>query len=287
MGSYSYDDGSVSDSDSDGEFFYGVAFGTVGVETVLNGNLRGRFEYVASYLNTQGFDVDGMTLDVTPLIGSAKVSLVYGFGDPRPVDHVYVNAPDSWTGFYGGVKGGHDMGVTELTLNDGAVGPGTFNFDGFGSNGFSGGVFAGYDRQIGSMFVVGAEAGASASTINHKISVDMSGTSGSIKIGTLSTVNARFRAGVLVNPATLIYGFGGFARNDMYVELSDGVDTMGESMTVDAVEFGGGAETWVSERVSLRGEFAVSLSEDLANLGDYGSLKKTGATGSLGAVFHF
>lgn len=290
VGSYHFTDGFTTESDSDRELFYGVALGTVGVETVLNGNLRGRFEYVASYLNTQSFDFDGLMLDVSPIVGSAKVSLIYGFGEPMPVEHDYANAPESWTGFFGGVRAGHDMGSTELTLSDGGpIGDGGFVFDGFGSNGFMAGVFAGYDHQIGSRFVVGVEAGASATTIKNEISLDIGGLgTGSIAVGTRSSVNARLRAGVLVNPATLIYGFGGIARNRMYAELSDGGSSSEETFSVDAVEFGGGVETFVSENVSLRGEYGVVLTDDLfGEMGDFGSLKKTGATGSIAAVLHF
>jgi opacity protein-like surface antigen len=288
VGSYSYSNGLMTESDSDREYFYGVALGTIGVETVLSGNLRGRFEYIASYLNTQSFDFDGLMLDVTPIIGSAKVSLVYGFGDPTPTDRDFSNAPETWTGFFGGLKAGHDMGNTELTVTDG--GPdGLFVFDGFGSNGLMAGGFVGYDQQIGSRFVVGIEAGASVTTIKNELSLDIGGLGvGSIATGTQSSVNARVRAGVLINPATLIYGYGGYARNRMYTELSNGVDSEREYFSVNAVEFGGGVETFVSEKVSVRGEYGLIHTENLlADIDDFGSLKKLGATGSISAVLHF
>lgn len=283
VGSYDYFDGTDGDSDSDQEFFYGVALGTVGIETVLSGNVRGRFEYVASYLNQQNFDFDeGVALGVTPIIGSAKVSLVYGFGGPRPVDRVFANAPETWSGFFGGVKAGHEMGTTKLTVDDGGD---MYEFDGFGSNGLMAGVFAGYNHQIGSRFVVGVEGHVSGTTINNRISLD---GEGSVETGTDWSVSGRIRAGVLVNPATLLYAYGGYGRNWMYTEISDGSNSDREHFEVDAVEFGGGAETFVTERVSVRGEYGIVLTENLLDdLGAPASLKKTGATGSISAVLHF
>lgn len=282
VGSYAYFDGTTTESDSDQEFFYGVALGTVGVETVLSGNLRGRFEYVASYLNKQSFNFDGVSLGVTPIIGSAKVSLVYGFGDPRPVEHVYANAPESWSGFFGGVRAGHDMGTTKLTVAEtGDV----YEFDGFGSNGLMGGAFLGYNQQLGSRFVVGVEGHASGTTISNRLSMN---SMGSIETGTDWSLSARLRGGVLVNPATLIYAYGGYGRNWMYTEISDGVDSERGDFQVDAVEFGGGVETFVTEKVSVRGEYGIVLTENILDeLGAPATLKKTGATGSISAVLHF
>jgi len=282
VGSYDYFDGVDGDSDSDQEFFYGVALGTVGIETVLSGNVRGRFEYVASYLNKQNFNFDGVELGVTPIIGSAKVSLIYGFGDPRPVEHVYANAPESWTGFFGGVKAGHEMGTTKLTVDDGG---GMYEFDGFGSNGLMAGGFLGYNHQINSRFVVGVEGHASGTTINNRVALE---GEGSIETGTDWSLSGRLRAGVLVNPATLLYAYGGYGRNWMYTEISDGSNSQREHFEVDAVEFGGGAETFVTDRVSVRGEYGIVLTENiLDDLGAPASLKKTGATGSISAVLHF
>lgn len=282
VGSYDYFDGAVGDSDSDKEFFYGVALGTVGIETVLSGNVRGRFEYVASYLTKQNFDFDDVSLGVTPIIGSAKVSLIYGFGEPRPVDRVFVNAPESWTGFFGGIRAGHDMGTTKLTVDDGG---GIYEFDGFGSNGLLGGAFVGYNHQLNSRFVVGVEGHVSGTTINNRIAMS---TMGSIETGTEWSVSGRLRAGVLVNPATLIYAYGGYGRNWMYTEISDGVFSDREDFQVNAVEFGGGAETFITDRVSVRGEYGIVLTENiLDDLGAPATLKKTGATGSISAVLHF
>ncbi|MCK5749794.1 MAG: hypothetical protein KAH44_26500, partial [Oricola sp.] len=74
----------------------------------------------------------------------------------------------------------------------------------------------------------------------------------------------------------------------MYNEISDGFNSQREHFHVDAVEFGGGAETFVTERVSVRGEYGIVLTENLLDdLGAPASLKKTGATGSISAVLHF
>lgn len=286
VGGYEVWDGGAYISDSDEEFFYGVALGGVGVETVLGGNLRGRFEYIASYLTKQSFEFDGLSLDVTPIIGTAKVSLVYGFGDPTPTKADYAAAPVSWTGLFAGLRAGHDMGNTELSVGDVDVG-GTF--DGFGSNGIMGGGFVGYNQQLGSNFVVGVEGGASASTINFEVSADIDGLAvGSFSVGTEWAASARVRAGYLINPATLIYGFGGYARNHMYVELNDGMTSTREEFAVDSYQFGGGVETFVAENLSLRGEYEVTITDDLIEgIEDIGSLKKTGGTGTISAVLHF
>ncbi|WP_421857321.1 outer membrane protein [Oricola sp.] len=292
VGSYHYMDpeARIDESDSEREFFYGVAFGTVGVETVLSGNVRGRFEYVASYLNTQTFNFEEAALDVTPIIGSAKVSLIYGFGEPSRVPHSYAHAPASWTGFFGGVKAGHDMANTDLSVMEEG---GQFAFDGFGAHGVMAGAFVGYNQQIGEKIVVGVEVGASATTLKHEIDFGTGGPEGFIRVGAETSINARLRGGVLVNPSTLIYGYGGVAQNRLFIE-ADFEGDIGETVDIDVVEFGGGVETFVSDRVSVRGEYGISIGENLFSAigetpvpGDSVSLKPMGATGSVSAVVHF
>lgn len=290
VGSYAFDISGTADSDSDEEFFYGVAFGALGVETVLSGRVRARFEYIASYLNTQTFTFDDAGLDVTPLIGTAKLGLVYDFGEPRRINGQNVMAPESWSGFYAGITGGQDVGVSEYSLADGApigAGGAGFNFDGFGSDGYAIGVVGGYNRQFGSHIVAGIEAGIAASNVKNKISVSLGGDSGSLEMGTSSSYNARLRLGVLANPSTLIYGYGGISRQRMYARLSEGPDSMRESMDIDAVEFGGGVETWITDRLTLRGEYGLVSYEDYGDPESMGEIDTTLATARISTVFHF
>ena len=290
VGSYAYDISGDFDSDSDKELFYGVAFGALGVETVLSGRVRARFEYIASYLNTQTLDFDGAGLEVTPLIGTAKVGLIYGFGEPRSISAQFVNAPDTWSGFYAGISGGQDVGVSEFTLTDGApigAGGAGFDFDGFGSDGYAIGVVGGYNRQFGSHIVAGVEAGINASSTSNTISASLGGDSGSLEIGTSSSYGARLRLGVLANPGTLIYGYGGISRQRMFVRMTEGPGSMRESMNIDAVEFGGGVETWITDKLTLRGEYGLVSYEDYGDPETMGTIDTTVATARISTIFHF
>jgi outer membrane immunogenic protein len=286
-------DNVVVDSAKDQDLFYGVAFAAVGAETVLSSRLRGRFEYVASFLNTNEYDIGlGVPFEVTPMIGTAKAALIYDFGGGNGAAVPAGYAPASWTGFYAGVDGGQSVGLSKYSIS---ADDDSFSYAGFGSDGWSGGALAGFNLQLGSSFVVGLEVGATASTLTSEYqffdgseSIDFKGTNS-------SWYDARLRAGVLVSPGTLIYGFAGLSRINSDLTITDttgllGGGSMSQSYDRDAVEFGGGIEAYLARAFSLRAEYAYTMLDPIDAVPDYpefGKFDMDQATATVAAIYHF
>ena len=58
-------------------------------------------------------------------------------------------------------------------------------------------------------------------------------------------------------------------------------------MDIDAVEFGGGVETWITDRLTLRGEYGLVSYEDYGDPESMGEIDTTLATARISTVFHF
>lgn len=146
-----------------------------------------------------------------------------------------------WSGLYVGAAAGYSFGSGET---GGDIG--TFSFD---HDGFTGGAFAGYNMQLGSV-VVGLEA---------DIGTGDFGTSTSTGAGQISSelnylASVRARAGFLLGPSLLVYATGGFAFADM--EFSHNGASASEMFY--GYQVGGGAEMMLSEHSTLRIEYVFT-----------------------------
>jgi outer membrane immunogenic protein len=130
----------------------------------------------------------------------------------------YTPAPTpayGWTGFYVGINGGFGGDEFKYPFTVGAVpalGLGaTTGTSTLHSSGFLGGVQAGYNWQVSPAWLIGAETDFDAADIDSSATTSTNTFSGSIgtKLDWFGTV--RGRVGVLVTPATLLYGTGGWA----------------------------------------------------------------------------
>ena len=244
---------------------YGFAYVGVGAETQLMANWRLRYEYVYNYLAPIDIPEAGIGLSVRPLGGIGKVALIYAFEQPgAPANFGY--APPRWTDFYVGGVAGHAMALSKF---EGAG----YDINGVGSAGFLSGLLAGAEMQIGPSFVAGVEGEYSWTNVG----VNFTGPSG----GADSFWAVRGRLGYLATPGPLIYGAGGVAR----IRLPN-VDSSGYH-DGNAVEFGGGIETFLMPGLSLRAEYLYTVMEkNSVSQFDVGE-RTTGGAARLALTGHF
>lgn len=164
---------------------------------------------------------------------------------------------EGFQGFYAGLEGGYDgyeVKVDDIDISDVAGFPATASFDGLSGNGAVGGVFAGYHLGGRTTFVAiegfaqfsGASVGVSATD-----GVDTVG----LKVEAKESFGAAARLGMKVNQATGVYARIGWLTTKFEGTLDDGVDIYSDSTNEDAIQYGVGLETMVSDQVSLRSEY--------------------------------
>jgi opacity protein-like surface antigen len=285
---YEYDFGGGSDGEEFDDTLYGWVFAGIGAETHISSNWRFRYEYLMGFLNTLSFDTGGLPLDVTPLSGTARIALIYDFNKNMPQTGYarFGYRPMTWSGVRTGGAFGHTMADTTLDVEDSGF---AFSFDGFGGHGVTGGVFIGYDQQIGSRLVAGVEAGYYWSS--SKTELVASGV-GSAEFSHPSFYNVRGRLGVIANPSTLIYGLVGYVHANAQAAVIDDIGgsySEQEDFGRDGVEFGGGIEAWVSRNISLKAEYSHAIFSDTFDdlFSDEAALKTHVGTATLGLVLHF
>lgn len=166
-----------------------------------------------------------------------------------------------WTGAYAGANLGYIWGNATTTddVKDWGNDP---KFIGPFSNsvgGFVGGGTLGYNLQIDRV-VLGVEADLDYADLSGSVETpsSQSGNHQSVALsgGFLGTVTAR--AGVLIDPATLIYAKGGLALytgEATQTTTADGYKTNGTS-TFTGWTVGGGIERKLTENISIKLEYA-------------------------------
>jgi len=163
-----------------------------------------------------------------------------------PPDITYEAAPAfSWTGFYAGALGGYGWGDAKTDNGD------------FDANGFYGGLFAGYNAQLGNNVVLGVEVDGtygnqegSGGAPNTTVENDWNGT-------------VRGRVGYAFD-RLMIYGTGGLAVGK--VEASEG--GISDTKTAAGWTAGGGVEMALTDNVIGRVEYRYTdLSSDTYSLG--------------------
>jgi outer membrane immunogenic protein len=260
---------------------YGWPVLGLGAETQIASNWRLRYEYDVKFLPT----LDFYPIEVTPFSGTANFALIRDFGAPAGSGSAagpsFGYAPRSWTGFHGGVAAGYSMSMTEFS---GSEGPYSARFDGLGGGGPVGGLFGGYDQQIGNV-VMGVDAGYYLN--GGRLQGALTGF-GSFDMTGHSFYTLTGRAGVVVSPSTMVYALGGWIHADGALNLYDegGARVEGGTFGRDGSEIGGGIETWVSRRLSVRAEYAYAMFGNLPEAEGLDVQSHVG-TATVGAVLHF
>lgn len=198
---------------------------------------------------------------------------------------------EPFSGPYLGVelsRDAYEVQANDLSLElDGT--PITVSADGLSANGVAGGVFAGYDLRVSGSAFVGVEANFNYSSA----SISASGTdgvdtlSGDIKARESYGVGARL--GALVSSNTAVYARLGWQNTKFKTTASLSGSSVSDSRTEDAFVYGGGLETFLNDRLSLRVEYTR------ADYGDAGLNQDLGVNGmkvendkvSLGASYRF
>lgn len=232
------------------ETFSGPQLG-VGIESMLTPNVLVRLEYLHTFFNDETlFAGIGGGLSVEPSAGTARLGVVYKFGEDMfgaPVTAAAATPTSSWTGIYAGLNAGYGFANTEIS-----AGP-VFGFDGLGSDGFVGGGMVGFDWQLGSRVVLGAEVDAAFADIGSEISIPIAGAS--IEAKGKWEVAALARAGFLLNPATMIYGLAGWAWTDLELEGTGPGPGFSVSENADGPQIGLGIEAKITDALSARAEY--------------------------------
>lgn len=190
----------------------------------------------------------------------------------------------SLTGFYAGLAVGYQWGEYDPSGLLFAVEPEAAALvSGKGKDGGTGGLYAGYNWDLGNQWLVGAEA-------------DVNFLAGGKNDNWMGSVRAR--GGYVFNSDTLLYATGGLAFGEIQSDLSGLIALSGGGgFTVDTGvqagwTVGAGAEHWFSDKVSVKFEY---LYTDLGNVesysvipqGEIASLDFTSSTVRAGIALHF
>ena len=224
------------------ETFDGFVLGA-GIETNLSGNWFLSAEYLYNFYGEKTFVG---VLGVKPSAGEARIGLSYKFGGVGPASAypVFATAATSWTGFHLGVQAGYDFTNTSITAAP------LLSFRGIGSQGFTGGLLAGYDWQMLPNWVVGIEADASISSVESTLTV-----LGVNAVTAKSDWNAavRARVGYLFTPNALVYVGAGYGWTDASVTTP--LPAINNSQTFGGFQLAAGVEAKIAQNWSARAEY--------------------------------
>jgi outer membrane immunogenic protein len=156
----------------------------------------------------------------------------------------------NWTGFYAGAQGGYSN-LTDSEGNDNYPVPTVA----YGGNGASIGVFAGYNYQLGNLFVLGVDG--EVNWENAASQFDLKTYGGPEDQETWSAA-IRAKLGVIVSPSVLLFATAGYtaAGFDMSHDYFSTYD--GNKWTGTGAQFGVGASTQLTD--NLLGNVEVTYS---------------------------
>lgn len=168
---------------------------------------------------------------------------------------------EPFTGPYIGVEGGMDNYELSADLDGGDFDPDLAGLnaalDGLSGNGVMGNLFAGYQMPMGPGFVaLEGFVGLSDASISASLSdgVDTVGITAKAK----ESYGVAAKLGMRLNTSTGLYARVGWLNTKFKVSATDGVDTISDSETEDAIQYGAGLETMVAAKMALRFEYLIA-----------------------------
>jgi outer membrane immunogenic protein len=224
-----------------------------------------------------------LLLGATILSSVAMFTSIASAADAVVEEVAVVDVAPSLTGFYAGLAVGYQWGDFDtdgylLTLDPEIA----FLTSGKGKDGGTGGVYAGYNWDLGNQWLVGVEADA-----NFIAAGKNDNWMGSL----------RARGGYIFNGDTLLYATGGLAFGEIGSGGSDFAPIFGGSISVDnSVQagwtVGAGVEHWFSDKVSAKFEYVYTDLGDVETwnalgLGEVLSSDLTSSTVRAGIALHF
>lgn len=185
---------------------------------------------------------------------------------------------EPFSGPYIGLEGGMDNYELSAGLDGGDIDPdlagASASLDGLSGDGVMGNVFAGYQMPVGPGFVaLEGFVGLSDASMSASLSdgVDTFG----IKAEAKESYGVAAKFGMRLNTSTGLYARVGWLNTRFKVSATDGVDTVSDSETEDAIQYGAGLETMVAARTALRFEYLIADYGE-AGLGDGVDLDNNG-----------
>lgn len=168
----------------------------------------------------------------------------------------------AWTGFFAGGFVGAGGRVTNVGLG------GFADVDGLGGEGLLGGAMVGYNYQVNSDFVVGIQGDIAWTGMDTELNPGLLPISGSFGTDYIASISAR--AGVIVNPDTMLYALGGFSFAKSNFKLAVpivGAVSLNEDYT--GAHVGAGLETRVTDNLTARVEYRYTAfdGENYGNAG--------------------
>ncbi|MCF7645883.1 porin family protein [Bacillus subtilis] len=199
------------------------------------------------------------------------------YNEPAPVAVVDTF---SWTGGYVGLNAGYAGGKNKYNEY------GT-NFSAKdNSNGFLGGIQAGYNWQFDQM-IVGLETDIQGAGL--KSDVEVGGVGAEAKINWFGTTRARL--GYTPVDRFMVYATGGVAYGKIKASAFDGVNSFSQSDTKVGYTVGAGAEYALSNNVTLKSEYLYTdlgkLKLDDVNGNRFGEVKAPFHTVRVGVNYKF
>ena len=291
-----YIDGYYSGSGSQQSDIYGIYFLSLGLETQLNNRWNTRFEYSEAMAQSAYKGPLGNTGTIASDVGKAKFSLIYNFSEQSVLPEHDHQAID-WQGPYIGGGVGRDKSVSKYDLSPSYSSYGyTLNdlyFDGIASAGWSGNLVAGYNFCFNQKYILGAEGTLSRSSSETLLSLGVNAQHATLDVTNPGSYGGRVRAGYLLWNDFLAYSYLGLSQNKTSVSLTSlGASVLGHDVNYSrqGVDYGGGVETFISKKVSLRLEYGLSQLETVnvvSGSPDYGQLYKINSNASAALLYHF
>ena len=193
----------------------------------------------------------------------------------------------SWEGFYVGGDIGYGIGISKLNV------PGAFDSNFFGSHGVSGGVLGGYNHMLAPRWLLGIEADANWSSIDHsEVFNDGFGDVANIAITEKHSYSVRGRLGYLLAPNTLLYGTGGWSWAQFVYSLTSTVGAAGTAtLRLGGPQLGFGVETQLGRGWNARLEYLEAFYGDSSfNSSVFGTnlhLQPAVGVGRLALIYRF
>ncbi len=181
-------------------------------------------------------------------LGAAIAVIVGLTGAPALAAQVTPPAVSSWEGFYVGADVGSGMGVIKTTE--------PFQSDFLGSRGGAWGLLAGYNHMLAPRWLLGVEADATWSDIDHtEVYNDGIGDLATLTLADKDAYSARGRFGYLLAPNTLLYGTGGWSWSHLDYSLNSTAGPETAKLALSGPEVGFGVETMLGKGWSARLEY--------------------------------
>jgi hypothetical protein len=256
--------------------------GGAGVEVMLGNGLLARLDATYAFYGTEEilYQSDPFWLTRASEL-AVQFGLGYHFGGTLPAPASGGSVPFEWAGVYAGLQAGGTATDAFQKLGDFSE-----TWAQYAAASPTAGVFGGVNARFGERFLVGLEGNANI----RDIVSEYIGTTYPYLYESRWSAAARLRAGLLVNPDTLVYGSFGWQWADL--DLSAYYTAPAYALSADMIDgpqAGGGIEIAVAPHLAVRADatFTWYGGLDIASGGErYSRYTLHELTGMAGIAYH-